>query len=41
MTAASDAAFYRLMSWLSPSFPVGAFTYSHGIEYAVEAGLLR
>ena len=32
---------YRLMSWLSPSFPVGAFSYSHGIEYAVGAGLVR
>lgn len=29
---------YRLMSWLSPSFPVGAFSYSSGIEWAVEAG---
>ena len=28
----------RLMAWLSPSFPVGAFSYSHGLEYAVEAG---
>ena len=26
----------RLMTWLSPSFPVGAYTYSHGVEYAVE-----
>ncbi len=30
----------RLMTWLSPSFPVGAYSYSHGLEYAVEAGLL-
>lgn len=28
----------RLMAWLSPSFPVGAFSYSHGLEYAVEVG---
>ena len=34
-------ALYRLMSWLSPSFPVGAFSYSHGIEFAVECGLVR
>ncbi|HXC54160.1 MAG TPA: urease accessory UreF family protein [Rhizomicrobium sp.] len=34
-------ALYRLMSWLSPAFPVGAFSYSHGIEYAVEAGVVR
>ena len=26
------------MTWLSPSFPVGAFAYSSGIEWAVEAG---
>jgi len=30
----------RLMAWLSPSFPVGAYTYSHGLEYAVEAELV-
>jgi urease accessory protein len=40
MTIEADAL-YRLMSWLSPSFPVGAFSYSHGIEYAVEAGLVQ
>jgi len=32
------ANLYRLMAWLSPSFPVGAFSYSSGIEWAVEAG---
>ena len=24
--------------WLSPAFPVGSFAYSHGLEWAVEAG---
>ncbi len=38
MTAGEAAALYRLMTWLSPSFPVGAFSYSSGIEWAVEAG---
>lgn len=38
MTADEAAALYRLMTWLSPSFPVGAFSYSSGIEWAVEAG---
>lgn len=33
-----SAALFRLMTWLSPSFPVGAFSYSSGIEWAVEAG---
>ena len=32
---------FRLMAWLSPGFPVGAFAYSHGIECAVEQGLVR
>jgi urease accessory protein len=34
----TPAALYRLMTWLSPQFPVGSYTYSHGIEQAVEAG---
>jgi urease accessory protein len=38
MTEGEAAALYRLMTWLSPSFPVGAFSYSSGIEWAVEAG---
>ena len=33
-----SAAFYRLMAWLSPAYPIGAFSYSSGIEWAVEAG---
>jgi urease accessory protein len=41
-TAASTlidaAAFQRLLSWLSPAYPVGAYTYSHGLERAVEDG---
>src|SRR5205814_10331657 len=38
MPEGEAAALYRLMTWLSPSFPVGAFSYSSGIEWAVEAG---
>jgi urease accessory protein len=34
-------ALYRLMAWLSPAFPVGAFSYSSGIEWAVEAGDIK
>jgi len=39
--ALDGAGLYRLMAWLSPAYPVGAFSYSHGLEYAVEAGLVR
>jgi len=38
MTQSEAASLYRLMTWLSPSFPIGAFAYSSGIEWAVEAG---
>ena len=38
LSADEAAALYRLMTWLSPAFPVGAFSYSSGIEWAVEAG---
>ncbi len=38
MSENEAAALYRLLTWLSPSFPVGAFSYSSGIEWAVEAG---
>ena len=38
----------RLLTWLSPAFPTGAYAYSHALEWAVEArdvrdehGLLR
>nr|WP_210203201.1 urease accessory protein UreF [Labrys okinawensis] len=31
----------RLLSWLSPAFPVGAFAYSHGLERAVHDGLIE
>jgi len=34
----SQPALYRLMIWLSPGYPVGAFSYSSGIEWAVESG---
>jgi urease accessory protein len=29
--------FLRLQAWLSPAFPTGSYSYSHGIEWAVEA----
>jgi urease accessory protein len=30
----------KLLAWLSPSFPVGAFAYSHALEAAIEEGLV-
>jgi urease accessory protein len=31
-------ALLRLQTWLSPAFPVGSYSYSHGLEYVVEVG---
>jgi len=36
----SNIALLRLMAWLSPAFPVGGFSYSHGLERAVHDGLI-
>ncbi len=36
-----SGALYRLMAWLSPAYPVGAFSYSGGIEWAVESGDIK
>lgn len=33
-----ERSLYRLMSWLSPSYPVGAFSHSHGLEWCVGSG---
>lgn len=32
---------YRLINWFSPSFPVGAYSYSRGLETAIEKGLVN
>jgi urease accessory protein len=37
----SPLSFLRLQSWLSPAFPNGAYSYSHGIEWAVEVGAIH
>src|SRR5438105_12741453 len=36
-----SAALYRLLTWLSPGFPTGAFSYSHGLEAVAESGTVR
>ncbi|MER8463067.1 urease accessory protein UreF [Mesorhizobium sp. M1396] len=36
----SNIALLRLMAWFSPAFPVGGFSYSHGLERAVHGGLV-
>lgn len=33
----NEEALRRLLTWISPAYPTGAFSYSHGLEWAVEA----
>ena len=30
-----------LLTWMSPAFPTGAFAYSHGLEWAIDTGVVR
>jgi urease accessory protein len=41
MPNGTDRSLYRLLAWLSPAYPIGAFSYSHGVETAVEEGLVK
>ena len=31
-----DPQFLKIQQWMSPSFPIGSFAYSHGLEWAIE-----
>ncbi len=37
-TMTIDAKLLTLIQWLSPSYPIGAFSWSHGLEAAVAEG---
>ena len=37
----TDPTLYRLMAWLSPAYPVGAFSYSHGLEWLQDSGAVK
>ena len=39
--AARHRSLQRLLAWLSPAFPVGGFSYSHGLEWAIEDGTVN
>ncbi len=38
MMTITGISLQRLLTWLSPAFPTGGFAYSHGLEWAIEAG---
>ena len=29
---------HKVMAWLSPSYPIGSFAYSHGLEFEIASG---
>lgn len=35
------AAIQILAAWFSPAYPVGSYSYSHGLEWAIAAGEVR
>ena len=39
--ALAAAALRKLLAWLSPSFPVGGFSYSHGLEWTIDDGTVK
>jgi urease accessory protein len=36
----TEPGLLELLAWFSPAMPTGAFSYSHGLEWAVEDGLV-
>ena len=40
-TGIEGVALVRLLTWMSPAFPLGSFSYSHGLETAISEGSIR
>lgn len=37
----APAGMLKLIAWLSPAFPVGSFSYSHGLEFAIDSSVVK
>ena len=37
----SHSDLVKIQAWFSPSFPIGSFSYSHGLEWVVETGEIQ
>lgn len=37
----NSQSFLKLLTWLSPAFPIGSFSYSSGLESAIHDGLVH
>jgi urease accessory protein len=40
-TAIEAQQLLLLLNWMSPAFPIGSFAYSHGLEWAIDEGLVH
>jgi urease accessory protein len=40
-TPTGTAELLKLLTFLSPAFPIGAFSYSHGLEWEIDRGAIR
>lgn len=40
-TALAPVDLLRVQAWFSPAFPVGSFSYSHGLEWTIESGSVQ
>ena len=40
-TAIEARQLLLLLNWMSPAFPIGSFAYSHGLEWAIDEGLVH
>jgi urease accessory protein len=40
-SASGTGELLKLLTFLSPAFPVGAFSYSHGLEWQIDSGAIR
>ena len=36
-----NKSLFYLLTWFSPSYPIGSYAYSHGLEYAVESKVIK
>jgi urease accessory protein len=39
--ATDNASLLLLLNWMSPTFPIGSFAYSHGLEQAIADGRIK
>lgn len=40
-TAIESQQLLLLLNWMSPTFPIGSFAYSHGLEWAIAKGVVH